>query len=290
MKRILFLTVIAITLPLILFAFVGCMKNPELKADYGPKVTSEKIGEALNEGAELRPETIKMDQYVSLEGYMGIDTRPPETTYQRLDEVVKYEQPVQDGKIYSVATFNVTTRELVNGGWKEYKLGNLGLVVDVKPVATTAFQSRDTKESGLTIQSIQRLAAAAPEKYTFHNLTKESGVMPVPAAVSSRPDCGGLPEMVCRNGLRYVKVKFDQVYWETPDHGIKTAFTLISSSDVPTYIESWDNLNPEDNSLRVTNQIKGCGQTWMELSDGTNKQTVPVMNCMELRDFQFGHD
>lgn len=96
--------------------------------------------------------------------------------------------------------------------------------------------------------------------------------------------------MVCRNGLRVLKTKFDRVVWDSETHGIKSVVTLYNSSDIPTYINSWDDLSPKSQTVYPTNQLKGCVQTWIEVSDGTNQQTVPVMRCSEVRDFQFGHD
>jgi hypothetical protein len=108
--------------------------------------------------------------------------------------------------------------------------------------------------------------------------------MPVPVLVKSKPDCGGVKD--CDKGLRYTKVTFDQVVWDSEDHGTRTKYTITYSPDIPTHIMDWS--HPE--GIYPTNQFQFCAQTWIEIDNGTQKQVVPVQQCANMRDFQFGHD
>lgn len=286
MKKIFFLTLMAIFLPLILFAFVGCMKKPENKADYGPEVPMNEIRKAVDAVAPPDLYSMRKGQFVSIDESQVIDTQLPLTYYQRLDKVVGYDVV---GDITTL-TFDITTNELVDGKWVPFSLSNIPVSykntsilfqsTDVKSLAT-----RTKKSSGLSLMSLKKQDEEVKKKVTYHNLTQETGVMPVPPAVSKQTDCGGLSELACKNGLRYIQVKFDRVIWDTEDHGTKTAMTFIYSADAPTYVYSWDDMN----ALEITNQIKTCAQTWVELdAGGGNKQTVPVLQCAEVRDFHFG--
>lgn len=301
MRRLLLLTAIAITLPLLLFTFVGCMKKPDNQTNYGPEISLQKIQESIGNETPLDFRSIKKGQYISLDETQTVDIQAPLTYYQRADEVTDLikENSKDNKEIYTFGIFSVKTQELVDGTWKDSLLSNLGVGLYADPISPTpmAITTNTRKkeaartEYGLSILSLQKLDATSEKRRTYHNLSRETGSMPIPPAVANQPDCGGLPEMVCRNGLRYLKIKFDIVDWDSETHGIKTAVTYIYSSDIPTYVSSWDNLNPQDpNAIYFTNQLKGCAQTWIELPNGTSKQTVPVMRCSEIRDFQFGHD
>ena len=293
MKRLLFLTFLAITLPLVLFAFVGCMKKPEVKADYGPEVPLTEIQKAVNDQAPPDIESIKKGQYVSLDETQAIDVQSSFTYYQRLDEVTNFSL---SGNITTL-TFRITTNELLDGKWTESVQDNMN--VAYRNVPATAVPSALSSvgvsphniigtKSALSIQSLRKADAAAAKKITYHNLVREMGITPIPQAVAKQADCGGLNAQVCSSGLRFLKIKFDRVIWDSEEHGTKTTMTLTYSPDIPTYIYSWDDLTSD---LEITNQLKTCAQSWIEIGNGSGgKQTVPVMNCAEVRDFQFGSD
>lgn len=290
MKKIFLLTFIAITLPLLLFAFVGCMKKPEIKADYGPEVAISDIQKSINNQTTPDLESIKLGQYISLDETQAIDVQSPFSYYQRLDEVTNYENKDGVTKLH----FKVTTNELIDGKWTATTQDDLP--VFFKNAKTTAinslfefkFLTANNSKNLLTIESVRKSDAAAGKKITYHNLVEETGITPIPPSVSKKPDCGGLSAIICGSGLRFYRVKFDKVTWDSEEHGTKTTFTFTYSPDVPTYIDSWDNMAE---GLSVTKQVRGCVQTWLEIDNGSGgKQTVPVQNCAELRDFQFGHD
>lgn len=290
MKKIFFLTFVAITLPLVLLAFVGCMKKPEIKADYGPEIPITDIQKSIKDVAPPDIYSMRKGQYVSIDETQAIDVQIPITRAQRLDEITNFQDgTTTDGQPIGTLTFRVTLSELIDGKWNQSIQDNLN-VSYLKNIATSAASTevlaRKLKEnSGLSIQSLKKMDAVSPVKVTYHNLTQETGVMPVPAAVSKQADCGGLSDLACKNGLRYIQVKFDRVVWDSDTHGTKTSLTFIYSSDIPTYVYDWSNMN----ELEITNQIKTCAQVWVEVDTGQeSKQTVPVLNCAEVRDFHFG--
>ena len=147
------------------------------------------------------------------------------------------------------------------------------------PAPVTPVTSKSLK--AYTLEGVRASDTAAPFKVTYHNLKREDGFMPVPQVVASRPDCGGVKN--CSQGLRFVRVSFDRVVWETAEKGTKTNYRFTYSSDIPTYVYDW---LPGD--VYPTNQIDSCAQTWVEVSNGTQTQVVPVRECMEITDFQFG--
>lgn len=298
MKKVLFLTVLAIILPLFLFTFVGCMKNPEMTTDYGPETSIEDIQKSIGNDAPLELERIRAGQYVSIDETQVIDIQAPMTYYQRLDEVTSYSQEEGITKLH----FNITTNELLDGKWKQTVQSNVPLFfrtensLPATPLLSplsrsklSAFQSNDGSQ-GLTLQSLRKMASTSKKKVTFHNFSKDMGVMPIPRSVAAKADCGGLPTQICQSGLRFIRIKFDQVIWENETAGTKTALTFVYSPDIPNYIHSWDNMNPADNELYFTNQIRYCQQRWVEIESGNGKQNVPVLACSEIRDFQFGKD
>jgi hypothetical protein len=119
---------------------------------------------------------------------------------------------------------------------------------------------------------------------TYHNLKREEGYTAVPLLVKNKSDCGGVKD--CNKGLRFLRVSFDRVIWDSDDHGNKTTYHITYSPDIPTYIADWS--HPE--GMYPTNQLQFCVQSWVEVTSGNQTQVVPVQQCADMRDFQFGHD
>jgi len=268
MKKLLLISLIAILIPLMLFGFLGCMKVPENKANYGPETTFEEIRKASGNDAPTDPFSIWKGQYVSIDTSYVIETQIPTLVSQRLDEVTDYAEDTN--KVYM--QFDVTLVELNDGAWKQSKLEPL--VLSLKKTETQRLK-----------QLAMKAMANDGAKVTYHNLKKETGILPVPEIVRKKPNCGGVPG--CK--LRYVQLSFDQVKWDSPDHGIKTSVKFIYSPDIPTYIADYDDMGSwGDYGVPLTNELQACFQTWLELSNNGQTQVVPYLQCREVRDFQFG--
>jgi len=268
----------------------SCMKKPDHAPDYGPEVPFEAVEKASKTDMPIAPEMIKKGQIVSLDVYSVIDTNSPVTLWQRSDEVTfqSQENDAQGNPVSYHWTFNVQLRERSpSGQWlvSEQPYGPLCYTVDWDSEACNqaATQSLNPKKSikPFTVEGVRAKDVSQPYKVTYHNLKREDGFLPVPQTVSNRPNCGGVKN--CAQGLRFVRVSVDRVLWESEEKGVKTTYRFTYSSDIPTYVYDW---LPGD--VYPTNLVESCAQTWVEVSDGTQTQVVPVRECMEITDFQFG--
>ncbi len=277
MKKVILLTGLAILIPILVFGFLGCMKKPETKPDYGPTVSLTQINKAVSQSTPVAPLTIKKGQFVSIDFTQVIDTQGITVLAQRLDEVLTAaDQPTAVNW-----SFRVTLREYFPNGTSKSSVQTYNLAYQ-KAVPATAPQSGTVASLGevqkfsapLSLSSLAKADASVPTKITYHNLVQEEGILKDGACIGS----------LCRNGLRYLKVSFDRVIWEDEERGTKTKFSIIYSPDVPTYISDW--AIPEE--MYLSNQVQFCTQTWIEITNGNQKQSVPVKQCSEMRDFLFG--
>jgi hypothetical protein len=275
MRKILLIAALAILIPILVFGFLGCMKKPETKPDYGPEVSLDQINKAVSESTPVAPLSIKKGQFVSLDFTQVIDTQGITTLAQRSDEVMASD----DAGTEINWTFQVNMREFFPDGTSKSTKQDYKLAFQKNQTASVTQTSSSSDEvqkfsSPVSLMSLKKADAAVPAKVTYHNLTQESGVLREGSCIGA----------LCRNGLRYLKVNFDRVIWENEERGMKTKFSVVYSPDVPTYISDW--AIPEE--MYLSNQVQFCTQTWIEVSNGDQKQSVPVKQCSEMRDFQFG--
>lgn len=232
--------------------------------DYGPEVSVKDIQDALNSGAPTNPYSIKKGQYVSFSEIETIDTQGPIILSQRLDQVTDSVTTPEKIDLF----FQVDLHEIINGSLQS-STQNYVLSIPNQKLPVKSFLALGKTN----LNSI--------EKVTYHNLTKEFGVMPVPEVVKTHANCGGVTN--CDAGLSYLKVTFDRVVWDSANHGVKTSFLFISSGDIPTYIHDWSDIH----NLYFTNLIKSCTKTLFEVMNADQIQIVPVLRCTEVQDFQF---
>jgi hypothetical protein len=287
MKKIIWFSLLAILVPVLVFGFLGCMKKPDHTPNYGPEVTFTDIQKAAVNEVPPDPESMKAGQYVSLETTQVLDTQSPVTLAQRLDELTSRstaEDEKQTGLIKWL--FTITLNELSpTGQWQQSVDKDRQLSMEVASSTTVSPQnSTMSAKAPIGIYSLKALQTSdeqAPVKITYHNLKREDGFLPVPILVKKKADCGGVKD--CDRGLRFMRLSFDRVIWDSDDHGTKTTYRITYSPDIPTYIADWS--NPE--GIYPTNQYEFCAQTWIEVDNGTQKQVVPVQQCKDIRDFQF---
>jgi hypothetical protein len=285
MKNLTAQMALAILIPLFLFTVIGCMKKPDHTPNYGPEVTIDEIQKVALDSIPPDPSKIKLGQYISIDVTQVIDTQAPVTLSQKLDSVTKYDA-VKD-PLYVLMTFQVKMNELSNTGqWltsvQEY---DMALEKDRNiPLGLSAQGRNPSAQMGsYSLKALKKAEASSPVRVTYHNLKREEGFIPVPPLVKSRPDCGGVQN--CERGLRYLRLSFDKVIWEN-DEGTKTSYRVVYSPDIPTYIADWS--NPD--GIYPTNQFQFCAQTWLKIQNGEQNQVVPVRQCADMRDFQFGRD
>ena len=283
MKYILLVLVTSLSL-------TSCMKKPDHTPDYGPEVEFTEIQKAANFDMPIAPETIKKGQRVSIDVFQVVDVQSPTTLWQRSDEVT---ESTEDTGAYHWK-FDVQLRERDSAGqwkvsdqnygpfcWEKVEDNGACKATSTQSVSAVPYSPSSKPLKAYTLEGMHALDAAKPYKVTYHNLKREDGFLPVPQVVAKRADCGGVKN--CEQGLRFVRISFDIVEWTSEDHGVRTNARFTYSSDIPTYIYDWI-----PGRVYFTNMIENCQQTWIEVSDDTHTQVVPVRECMEITDFQFG--
>lgn len=280
MKKFAWLTMLAILLPVLLFGFIGCMKKPDHTPNYGPEVTWEDIQKAAINDMPPDPMQMKEGQYTSIDITQTIDVQMPMTLSQRLDRILKRTDTTTEANL----EFEVKLNELdASGTWKQsIDYPKLSILKDSAQSTVQNVQAKSAKIGAMSLKALKATDQQTPVKVTYHNLEREDGFMPVPILVQNQPDCGGLKD--CAKGLRYMRLSFDRVVWETDAKGTKTAYRITFSPDIPTYVADWN--DPE--GLAPSNQFQFCFQTWLEIQNGSQTQVVPVQQCADMRDFQHG--
>jgi hypothetical protein len=272
------------TLLVFLLVLSACVKQPELKADYGPAVSISDIQKAAFSMAPPDPYSIRKGQFISMDEYQVVDSKPPTTFFQRSDEVTAISEDSTTVKM----SFKVNLQELdAQGQWKTstqpYNLTFLksNSVAEALAYFQTLNTKNESEVQAYTINKLRTLDATKP-KVTYHNLKSTEGTFDTPGSVLSKPNCGNITN--CKTKMRYTEISFDRVVWSSDDIGEKTSIRYIYSPDMPTYIEDWTN----EDGIYFTNLYKSCAQVFKSFSQGGQSQVVPILGCAEIRDFQFG--
>lgn len=262
-------------LPLAALVAAGCMKEPELKADFGPEVTAAEFSRKLAEIEGPDPYTIKKNEYA----YFIRSTVLQDQIYQ-LDKRWAYTvtNKAEDANDY-IFTFVKETREYVGD---QEKISQNQSDVRLTKRASTSAAAASVTSAPLTPFAVASLTPfayrpAATEKVTFHNLNLETTHVPVPDFVQQRANCGGLSNEKCRGALKAYVLTFDQVQWQG-NEGQRFSVLWIFSPDVPYFGST---MFPSPAGV-----LKSCGTTQIPF-DG---QRVKVTQCDEIKDFTFGSD
>lgn len=306
MKKIFFITFLAVVVPLIVFGFMGCVKAPSTNIDYGTEASEQSVTDAVNNAvstaAPTNPLSINKDQFVYIEHTQALDIYEPALISQRGDTVTD--------RTDTTTTFDlgidIQLNELQSDGTMKMSRSHSDLPLNkpvpasasVPPDASAVPQTDDhqlwikklTTPKLVNIQdyswgSLKKKDATTPAptdpKVTYYNLQTSSGVMPVPALVQARTDCGGLPKC---DTIRFASVSFDRVVWDDAGNGTKTSIQYVFSPDVPTYVYDWANTDV----MFFTTQISECAQQWVAQTTNGTVRYIPVRDCRNLLDFRFG--
>jgi hypothetical protein len=273
----------------------SCMKKPDHNPNYGPEVAYDDIVAASKVDMPTSPEMIKKGQYVSIDWYNVIETYPPQTFFQRNDEVTEsIEKTATGGGPGYCWKFKVVENQLMDAAsntWKksETNQGPLSYpsIHDTDCTDLSSLKSSHSAQKSsvdlknFSLKGLRLQDKASTTKVTYHNLKREDGFTPVPQSVSKKTDCGGVKN--CAQGLRFVRISFDRVVWTSESKGQKVTYRFTYSSDIPTYIYDW-----LPGEIFLTNQLESCAMLWKEFKNGDVVQNVPIRECMEVTDFQFG--
>lgn len=283
------ITGIAASTVLILIS-VGCMKEPKFEQNFGDEVSAQSVDKAISEIDQVDPYTIMKGEYSYVERTNQVEQMPALVTLQRADTVINKTEDAAD-YIFTIVAEMV---ELIEGQMKpskkefEARLEKPSILITSRPPPPDLGVSEANGKTVLNLRSLRTNDATSPVKVTYHRLTKERGMYPVPTLVQKRTDCGGLgglecerqnlapnspecsalKEKFCRTPLAVTKLAFDKVVWEN-GVGTKASYLFIFSPDVPYF----------------SHQLLGCAETTVPYQG----QRVHIRQCEEVKDFQFGH-
>lgn len=283
----------------------GCMKEPELKPNFGPEVSSSEFGKLLNQIESPDPYTIKKNEY----SYFIRSTVLQDQVYQ-LDRRWAYTvtNKTEDAQDY-IFTYVKELREIsgdqekISQKQEDVRLTKKAPAADVAAFFAPVLRQNTPSVHLRTLQSavdmgtslfiptpsrtvpITTMSTLTPFAYrpmaegrtTFHNLKLERSNVPVPEFVQQRSNCGGLSEEKCRSALKAFVLSFDQVSWDS-EQGQRYSVIWIFSPDVPYFAST---MFPSPAGM-----IKACATTQIPYQG----QRVKVTQCDEIKDFTFGTD
>lgn len=243
-----FLTIIAVIIPILFFGFLGCVKAPEHKADYGPEVSKEEVVSALKKQGAPDPLLIGKGEFSYYVYSQSVDIGTPKVVLQTGITVTNRCENDDFVKLDWVFERN----DLIDGSFKSSKEEDNAVIRKKKSTEVEEEEEEST------------------QKITYHHLSFEETEFPTPELVKSRSDCGGLKTESgqCVGFLKAMIVSYDRVVWENEKRGTKTHVQTITSPDVPYF----------------SNKLQTCQQTWVDYQG----RVVPVSLCKEIKDFKFG--
>lgn len=267
----------------------SCMKDPELKPDFGPEITSEDYARAMNQVELPDPYTIKKGEfaYFTQETYLegrpfNLDRRWAYTVTNKVDDVANNEW---------VFTYLREMREYVGGQEKvstdtsTARLTKKAASIDSTDLSLLALSAEKKGISFSEVRPLRSLskiqAQAAQKEKTYHNLKLQKGFFPTPEFVQNRANCGGRDPGKCKDPLKVAVLSYDVVDWKENQ---KFHVEWVISPEIPYFGSARLNLaDPEDSFPGV---VRSCVSTNLPVQG----QRVRVTQCDELKDFTFGHE
>jgi hypothetical protein len=271
---------IALSLPLLIFALAGCMKAKEQKEDLGPEVPVQNINDALSRVQDQASfDNLKIGQYLSF-----VDTRRVENGdtaillgTKRIDVIDRTDTTAQ-----ARFTFKIGSAVRLADGKFETTISEEALWLD-KVAAASAFSPANASPLGLKAPAGQKITAESlvhsrdatvnqPQRVTFHHLQESDGIVPVSDTIKARSDCAGLNP--CEIPAHFLQ--FDMVIWADSSNYQKISFDFAYSLKTP-FIPEGANFD------QITGlMIVDCRSTYVPVE----KRTVYVRDCLTLDNFQ----
>lgn len=288
---------LTLMLPILLTVLIGCKKAKEERADYGPEVNAEAIDaelKAINDRASLAG--IRLGQYVEYGVVRRLENSESMINMGglrvRVDSVedkvsyLQYTLKIAKSTRQANNTFKTVCTEAPVITPKPTGVSSPALSpatvhaaaicdeAETNSLAVQGFQPIDVQFSakGLAKSVARARGANEPIRVSFHRLRTADAVMPPPARVKSRSDCGGLNP--CEIPVR--QIRFDMVIWFA--NGDKQRITFdFAFSDRALYLPFGDDFNRFTGLLVVD-----CRSTYVPV----NGQNIYVRDCQSLDDFQ----
>lgn len=289
--------------PLFVFLVVGCMKDPELKPDFGPEVTNQDYANAISQVELPDPYTIKKGEFAYFTQETYLEGRPFNLDKRWAYTVTNKEDDVANNQW--VFTYSRETREYAGGQEKisidesTARLEKQAPLVDstnLSPLSQltintfdnlVSINSQDAKNSFAIsevspLTSLSKIQASANEKkISFHNLRVQKGFFPTPEFVQQRANCGGKDPAKCKDPLKVHLLSYDMVDWEQNQ---KFKVEWVISPEAPYFGSTRLNLAAPNESFPGV--LRSCATTDIPIQG----QRVRVTQCDELKDFTFGQD
>lgn len=273
MRRFIFLTLAATLIPAFLFIFLGCMKAPEVKKDFGPEVSASVVASAKASAMSNSVLLMKEGEYASYDINVKYENLSAITVLQVAEKITK--KTDFPSYVHFVVTRNNNKWEHDKSSWKSW-VDEYTLDVD-KPTNVMSLMSADLQprnsiypegqSSDLIAQELKKYDDTVATKITYHNLKKSVVTIPFPAEPAKRSDCGGVEKSKCGLPLRAWSISYDRIVhyektWE------KQSWIYYISSDVPY----------------MAGVVSACVSGTFTLSE----QLIGTLQCQSLTDFQYG--
>ncbi len=285
---------------------LGCMKQPDLKPDFGPEITKESWAVAKPEPPKF--DSVQSNEYAYATRETWVEGRPYAinnrwafTITSRSEQSDRYMiSVVNELREYSQGEEKVSTRKADIGVAKTMAAPTAQSVTSAhypteksarKALADTAPVHPSAKSSLISMSPFSLFARASlrtleeSPRITLHNLKFTKGSYPVPDFVKQRPNCGGLPTDICKGALKAYYLSFDQVNW-SENGGQKYHMTRVYSSDVPFFAST---LSPLVLTSEIDYFYPGVVQACVTTDLPYNGVTIQLTQCDEIKDFTFGH-
>ena len=257
----------------VLLFFFGCKEIQEEKASLGSEVQAQSIIEALVIAqGNANPWEIKKGEAVLYNYTQEVEGSPP-TLFQQVSQQVLALEDIRDEeddsylflKVYYVGTeFDPETGEETDISFtRQYD----PKVYDLEPESDfEVFQDHNSRLMSMVDDQAGFKTASKPIiRETYHDLTVKQMRMAPPATVSSRSDCGGVPN--CE--LRVTRVNYDKAEWTSETDFQKMSYEYDISIDPP-----YSGLI-----------VRECVATQIKVE----KRKYFVRNCMNMQDFIYGN-
>lgn len=306
MKRLAVKTTLCLLIPVVLFLIVGCMKNPEINKEFGPKVSGVEINQALTLAKYASTvnsiDNIKQGEFAYYEKSTQIENIYPMIILQKADTVSKRDP--QPTKIVYTITRELREIDPSSGTSKNSKTQENacqevtagGCDAATQAIgASSATSGLNTPPTSLSIQAANAMLANPPpefikfnermkdlslrglvnqmstspvEQFTYHNLQKKESTLVTPALVAKRDNCGGRGADKCNTPMKTYEVSFDEVDWLSEKYPVKYTYKLVFSPEAPFF----------------SSLMSSCGSTTIPFQG----QRISLLQCDISRDFTVG--
>lgn len=256
----------------------ACMKDPELKPDFGPEVTSADYSKAMGQLEFPTPYSIKQGEYAYFTQETYLEGRPYNLDRRWAYTVTNKQDDVANNQW--VFTYLHELREYV-GGTEKVSTNTSNATLKKEDPVPAALSSLSINAAS-SLKALGKISAqeAPARKTSFHNLKVVKGFYPTPDFVQQRADCGRKLAGTCKDPLKVNVLSYDMVNWEDMQ---KYHVEWVISPDAPYFGST--RLDFADPEASMPGVLRSCTSTNLPIQG----QRVRVTQCDELKDFTFGH-